>query len=256
MKKILSTLLFLLLALLPVKADGSFIQLLQLIKSQCPVSIGITGELTNVAFEKGDVSFIYTVNEKYVNVQSLRDNPAATKANAKTTVANSTGPMAELFKAMDGEHAGATFVYKGKTSGTIVRVHFTPDEVHYMATQENRNPLEALQAQAAATTSQCPMQIAQGMVMESMNIAGTYLVTHIKVDESVFSIAVANRNKEAIKQNIVSAYNPNDPSMQVMMQLCMQCGKGIAYRYVSNTTGNDCIIFITPEEVVQLCNSK
>lgn len=255
MKKILSTLLFL-LALLPARADGSFVQLLQLIKSQCPVSIGISGELTNVTFEKGDVSFIYTLNEKYVNLQSLRDNPAATKANAKTTVSNSTGPMAELFKAMDGEHAGATFVYKGKTSGTIVRVHFTPDEVHYMATQENRNPLDALQAQANATNSQCPLQIAQGMVMERMNLAGSYLVTNIKVDESVFSIAAANRNKEAIKQNIVSAFNPNDPSMQVMIQLCVQCGKGIAYRYVSNTTGNDCIIYITPEEVAQLYNAK
>ncbi len=252
MKKILTLLLFV-FALLPVKADDSFFQTLKLLNSQCPISAGISGELTSIAYEKGDVNFTYSLNEQYTNLQSLRDNPTTTKNNAKVTLANSNGVMAQLLKEMDGQHAGATFLYKGKTSGTIVRVHFTPDEVHYMATQENRDPLTALQAQCDATNSQCPMQVAQGMVMERMNIAGSYVVSHIKVDESVFSITVANQNKEAIKQTIKSALNPNDPTMQVMMQLCVQCEKGICYRYISKTDPKqNCCIFITPAEVAQI----
>lgn len=252
MKKILTTLL-LIFTLLPVMADESFLQLLKLINAQCPVSAGISGELTSVAYEKGDVNFTYSLNEQYVNLQNLRDNPTTTKANAKVTLANSTGTLAELLKSMAAEHAGATFVYKGKTSGTIVRVHFTPDEVNYMATQENRDPLTALQAQCDVTNTQCPIQIATGMVMERMNIAGSYVVSHIIVDESVMSIAAANQNKATIKKNIISALNPNDPTMQVMLQLCVQCNKGICYRYISKTNSSqDCCIFITSAEVAQI----
>ncbi len=253
MKKILTTILLLVFSLLPVMADDTFAEILKYLNAQCPISAGISGELTSVVYEKGDVNFTYSLNEQYVNLQNLRDNPTTTKANAKVTLANSTGALAELLKSMAAEHAGATFVYKGKSSGTIVRVHFTPDEVNYMATQENRDPLTALQAQCDVTNNQCPIQIAEGMVMERMNIAGSYVVSHITVDERVMSIAAANQNKEAIKKNIVSALNPNDPTMQVMMQLCVQCNKGISYRYVSKTNPSlDCCIFITPAEVAQI----
>ena len=58
------------------------------INSQCPMSMGLFGELTGVEFDDGNIVYKYSVNETYTNIETLSQNPELMKKSIEAMVKN------------------------------------------------------------------------------------------------------------------------------------------------------------------------
>jgi hypothetical protein len=94
---------------------------------ECPVSLGITGEMTSVAYEDGAMVFTFTLNEQLNNIDVLAANPESTKASILAGMRNENSK--KLFDLIIESDAGLRFVYKGKDSGKEARFDLTAAEL-------------------------------------------------------------------------------------------------------------------------------
>ena len=211
--------------------------------------MGTLGEVTSIELEDGNVVFSYSVNENFVNIDFLNENPEMMKRNAVMMFKNPTGDIKTLFEALDEENAGLILRYKGKTSEKIASITLSRKEITDLGnSKDEKDPEAALEGQVEATNAQCPMQIAEGMTITHLSIEGDYVVYNVICDENSYSISALNHNKAQIKEDIIKTIDPSDPAMAMFIGICREAGKGIAYKYIGDQSGSTSMIKISTSE--------
>lgn len=249
-KNIFLATLVALVTLLASCGESKLQKIVRVSNMECPMSMGTFGEVTSIEFEDGNVVFNYIVNENVVNIDFLNKNPEMMKRNVSMTFKNATSGMKELFDAIEEENAGLVMRYKGKSSGKIASISFNIEEIIELnSLTAKKDPEAVLEAHVETTNAQCPMQIAPGMVVTHLSIEGDCVVYNVECDEKSYSIAAIRSNCEQAKQGIKKSISPSDPVMAMFINVCKDAGKGIAYKYIGNTSGESCIIRISVSEL-------
>lgn len=69
-------------------------------------------------------------------------------------------------------------------------------------------------------------------------------------------MAALKSNEEQMKQNIKGALNVSEPSLKMFLEACVKDNKGIAYRYVGDTSGENIEYLFTVAELKSFCPNK
>lgn len=244
--------LILTIALMFASCSKSKLQLqIELANRQCPISMGTMGEMTSITYEDDNVTFSCEINEEFINIDKIKENADLIKENAIVTLMNSTGDIKTLIDELEKAGAGLALKYKGKQSGKEFSITFTPEEIASAGKvqEEDKDPMELLNAQIDAANLQCPIEAAQGMEIESISVEGDFVVYNVTTDESIYSIEQLNAGKKTMKQAIKESLKETDEASEQLLKLCKMTRKGIAYKYVGNTSGEVCFIEIASSEL-------
>ena len=82
-------------------------------------------------------------------------------------------------------------------------------------------------------------------------IINNYLAFYT-IDEEKVAMAALKSNEEQMKQNIKGALNVSEPSLKMFLEACVKDNKGIAYRYVGDTSGENIEYLFTVAELKEL----
>ncbi len=221
----------------------------------CPKVMGIMGEITSLELVDGSVVFNYTVNEDYVDIEALNNaDPDMLKKDALLILSHPTKDFSQLLDALVQEHAGLTLKFIGEDTDQTFTISLNAEEVAGVAAidKSNLNYEEALRRHAEITNAQCPMETEPGMELSEVTIEDAYVVYNFTADETVFSIAALNENKEEAKEEIINSLNRMDPVIDIVLVLCEKADKGIEIRYVGNESGEESIITIEGDELQEV----
>lgn len=220
------------------------------VNKECPISMGVVGEISSLEYKDGNVVFNYLINEDITNIDALKGNEEMMKRSVVTTFSNSTGDTKNMIDELVKEGAGLILNFKGKDSGKTVTLNLTKDEIVSIGEKDEKDadPLAVLQEQIKVTNAQCPVALDKGMTMEGVSFEGNNVVYRIVVDESVYSMDDIISNKEASKI-AVKASLENDRATAAFVKFCVNAERGLAYKYVGNKSGKSCLIEFSVSEL-------
>lgn len=219
--------------------------------SECPVSAGEMGELTSFTYDESDNVMVmkFSLNEELIKADVLKTMPDQMKASAVAMVKIADGDMKEMIDLLKEAKSGMRIIYKGKASGETATLTLTYDELMNAekATDTDDAPMDYLETQVKMFKPQLPMEIEKGMSIVDINLKGLYLVYDVSVDEDTYSIDALNESKDEVKKSIKESLDSDPTSKQLILQ-CKKAGKGIAYCYKGDQSGDECLIKIKAEE--------
>lgn len=219
------------------------------LNKETPISMGMTGNLTEIAVRNNMLEITAKVDESLVNIESLQSNPELMKENLKLIVQNGDGDMKTLFDLVKKSNKGLKFTYVGNVSGKKVSVSIKHEELKAMSSAP-KDPNKLLQAQIDVTNAQLPMDYGNGMVNTKVVREGDYVIYYYQCDEDVLDIEQMQKNVSSMRSVIVDELNnSSDPAFTLFKKMCKDAGAGIGYYYVGNKSGKIAKVHIPADEL-------
>ena len=225
---------------------------------ECPMDMGESGTLESIKLEGNDVVYYYAyANDLPMEIEALRRNPDAMKSMAK---ANFSSPGEELTKFVDlliGAGMGVRYVfYKEDAPEVTAECGLTVDELKDLT--ENgltgtEASLQKLQEVVNITNLSCPMRLDEYTVMRSMTLEPENVVYDYYVNEE--QIPMSSIDREILKQENFSALDVSDMGVRMLLQLCVDCDRGLAYRYTGDKSGETIVVGATSSELAARLNT-
>ena len=95
------------------------------------------------------------------------------------------------------------------------------------------------------SNNNCPIEVEEGMEITSIRMSGDYIVYEIECDEEVVSISSIKLSKNSVKDAMIESVQENSEDY---LNSLRQCGIGMIYKYVGDTSGDVCSIKIESSE--------
>lgn len=242
------------LCLAACKKESKLQQSVRLANNQCPVSIGIAGDMTAITYDEQTNTVIidYLMNEKYFNIDAMKKNTELLKENVYSLIATAEGDLKTMTEELLAADASLTLRWTGKESGKTVDITLTSKEIK--AARESgeafANPLKALESAIEVTNAQTPMKVDDATTMTSLTVVGDYATYEYTIDDSVIPFHKVLDQKEILKANIrQNALTNPDPALKEFINLCKKANKGLAYKYISSRSGDSFIIEFPVDEL-------
>ena len=213
-KNVGKTVLFTCLSLMLLTACGQKSKLKLAIAAankQCPMDMGASGEISSITFDGADVVYVLLMNESFLNIDALKENPDAMKSAVTVMFGNPQGSIKEMLDLVVGTDSGIKFIYKGKTSGNEVEC--------YLTTQDLKDILNG------------------ATMLNKLTIESDKVLYHYTIDESVVQMSALKENAEQMKANVKNSLNSSDPALHMFLEVCVKCDKGVGYLYKGNKSG-------------------
>lgn len=242
----LTAIIVVLLSCLPVKAQQLTLkEVAGTLNSLCPVSVGITGEITSAKCSDEILTLTYSVNELTMNFDVVEKNMELWKRSLVLNFKNTENENLRLAtELLQKENKDLRLVYTSKQTGKVLTIYITPKDI---AAAASLTPLQLLEDEISMGNLQLPLQLT-GMTMESMKIEGENVVYTFNVDETTVSIEALNQAKEQVKASIMQTAK-NDLKTKLFAEKVKKAGKSIRYKYIGTTSGQTCIIVIYNSEL-------
>ena len=65
---------------------------------QCPMDMGASGEISSITFDGSDVVYVLLMNESFLNIDALKENPDAMKSAVTVMFGNPQGSIKEMLE--------------------------------------------------------------------------------------------------------------------------------------------------------------
>jgi hypothetical protein len=222
---------------------------------QCPISMGAIGEATSITYNGETVEYKLSVDEKYVNVKAFNENPGQLQSTMKTMVQSPGGELKELVDQLIASDASLKFTYIGKTSGEQASCSMTAQELKTARDTKftpEESAINKLESIVQATNNQLPMTVDEATTLTKLGMTDNDVIYYYDIDEEKCPIPDIEKRADAMKQAIVENLRANTASLAIMISSCVDCGKGIAYRYIGNKSGDHYDIRLTPDELAKI----
>ena len=107
--------------------------IVRIINDQMPMSLGIVGDMTEIAISEGYLEFTATVDESIINIESLKANPELLKENMRQLFLNRDANLNVLMDELIPAHLGLKLTYIGRSSGNRVSAMMSSKELKELA---------------------------------------------------------------------------------------------------------------------------
>lgn len=219
----------------------------QAINEQCPIDLGIMGEITRVSYEEDEnlVQFVCSINENLVNIDALKSCDLV-KKSAKLGWQNEESK--NMIKTL--LEAGATLTMTYKCGDRNADFNFTAEELQEIVdfnANDNEINVLYLENQAGLTNLQCPLVVDEMTVMTGAEVKNNTWIYFYEIDESSVSIEDIKAYAPTLKTEIKAAFN--DPMARVLKLKLVEAGYNLEYRYKGNSSGEETSILFTPDEL-------
>ena len=203
---------------------------IEMTNKQCPMSIGTTGEISSITFD-------------------------AMKSAVMVMFKNPKGEIKSMLEMVVDTKSGIRLIYKGKSTGKEVECRLDTEELKRILNQkgtEKESERQKLEELVNVTNVSCPMTIDEATILNKLTIEADKVVYNYTIDEEKVAMAALKSNEEQMKQNIKGALNVSEPSLKMFLEACVKDNKGIAYRYVGDTSGENIEYLFTVAELKEL----
>lgn len=112
------------------------------------------------------------------------------------------------------------------------------------------NALTQLQSVVAEANTELPLKAADGAVLRRLYIEGDYVVALVRCDEEIIDISTLNSNKSELKSAVIDGLS--NTGIDALIKAAVKANKGLSYKYVGDTTGATCTIYISVKELRRL----
>ena len=184
--------------------------------------------------------YVLLMNESFLNIDALKENPDAMKSAVTVMFGNPQGSIKEMLDLVVGTDSGIKFIYKGKTSGNEVECYLTTQDLKDIlnggSTAESSDK-KKLEEQVKMTNVSCPMQVDEATMLNKLTIESDKVLYHYTIDESVVQMSALKENAEQMKANVKNSLNSSDPALHMFLEVCVKCDKGVGYLYKGNKSG-------------------
>ena len=204
--------------------------------AQCPLSLGVMGEMTSMTVEDDVLVMRYDINEDFYSVASLADDRQAMRDNAKVMLSNPSGAQRTLMESVVKAGAKMKVSFHGKESDAIASITFRPEELEELLNNDI-TPDEKLATSIASTRQQLPMHIAQGMDVVDLKREGNNVIYVYIVDETMYSIDLFEQNKAQMKETVMSELGSTGAIERQFVELVGNAGANLVYRYKGDDSG-------------------
>lgn len=203
---------------------------------QCPLSLGVMGELSSIEFDGTDMVYNATVPDDYLDL--IEQNKELSKQGGLQALVSDNENVDELLKELEAANAGLKYVFIGKESGRKVTFLLTLEEIK-QAKANPTDPMAFLNQQVEAINEQCPMVIAEGMEMTRVYVGEASVVYVYDVDEDILSMEEMEANSSELQASLDQylALMWSDAAGKAFLQACKNAGKTIAYSYQGQQSG-------------------
>lgn len=220
----------------------------------CPVSIGVSGEMTAVTLDESTNTVIidYLMNEKYFNIDVMKTKTDMLKEQVYSLIATAEGDVKVMTEELLAADANLTLRYTGKDSGKTVEITLSSKEIKQAREtgEAFATPMKLLENAILLTNEQAPMTVDAATTMTELVIEGDFATYHYMIDEKQVPIHKISDMRDQMKENLRSTIKNNpDPALKDFINLCKKANKGIAYRYEGMQSGNTCTIEFTTDEL-------
>jgi len=236
------------------KEDSRLKRSIQEAKKECPVSIGMAGEMTDISYDEATNTVVihYLMDEKLFNIDVMRKNTELLKEMAYGTMATAEGSFKQALDEMLGSGANLKLCWKGKESGKEMEFTLTSEEINKArkSGEAYANPLKMLENAISVTNQQAPMAVDEATTMTKLSIQGDFATYEYQIDETKVPFHKLVDMRDQMKENMRNAvFNNPDPAFKDFINLCKKANKGIAYKYVGMQSGNTCTIEFSLSEL-------
>lgn len=100
-----------------------------LLDSQCPVSLGLMGEMTGVEDEGDDIVIVIVFNDAILKLDVIGDNEELWKQTTLMGLRSSGGDSQQVIDEIAASGGNLVFEIRGATSGEEVRLTLTNEEL-------------------------------------------------------------------------------------------------------------------------------
>ncbi|MCD8183264.1 MAG: hypothetical protein LUE99_09425 [Bacteroides sp.] len=228
---------------------------IEVANKQCPISMGTAGEISSISFDGKDVVYNLTMNEDYLNLETLEKNPESMKSAVSAMFQNPKGEIKQMLDMVIGAKSGIKFIYKGDNTGKEVECYLNTDDLKGILNQDmsaEESDQQKLEQLVNVTNISCPLHVDEATVLDKLTIEGDDVVYNYTIDEEGVDMATLESNKEQMKQSIKSSLNRNDPSLKTFLETCAKNNKSLIYRYIGKTSGKKVECVFTASEVKRL----
>ena len=213
------------------------------------MSLGLTGEWTDVVYEDNVVIFYFTMDEQLIDIDKLSANPDNMKASVLAQIHNDqTKPLFDLIIKAD---AGLRVVYKGKTSGKETELRLTANDLKQEIEKPMATAEEKLQLAIVQTNSQMPLDTGTGIIMTELVDKGDIVAYMAHVTDKEQFKFIAN-SVENVKNNQQMIFKMCGPAEKAFFQLIADANKSLGYIYYTEGTDETVEIIHTNAELREM----
>ncbi|MDR0892429.1 MAG: hypothetical protein LBN24_07430 [Mediterranea sp.] len=229
-----------------------------IIDKQCPIDMGQTGQITSVKYEGDKVEYTLTLNEQLADIKKMRENSAQTLSALKTMFQAPEGEVKELLELVVASNSSMVFTYVGNKSGEKASFVLTTNELKQLLDQKmtaEESSLAKLKQTIESPAAQLPMKVDAVTTLTQMSLSDSDVVYLYQIDEAACPMDKIIANGEQMKAHVLQTLS-SDPSAQMLVGLCLDCDKGIYYRYVGDKSGKAYEFRVSPEELNSLMTTN
>ena len=227
--------------------------IVRLLNAEMPMSLGMVGDMTEIAIRQGCLEFTATVDDDLINIEALKANPELLKESMQQMFLNKNkdGNMKILMDELIPANLGLKLTYIGKSSGMRVSATMSAKELKGLyESKDVDNPDALLDAQIRVTNAQLPKDLGDGMVNTKLVREGDCIVYYYECDEDIYDIDQMNEVLPMLKELVISEINDNnDPTISLLRQICKNANVGIAFTYQGKTSGKKATIKVPSNEL-------
>ncbi len=215
----------------------------------CPISLGISGELTSFSYKDNSVQILYTLDEQFADIDALAANPEGMKTTCTAWMRNEESK--EMLKLMIEANANLIYVFKGKTSGKEATFRLSTDDLKNVLDKPMATNDEKLKLAISQTNLQMPMDAGTGVVITELVDKGDRVVYMAKVtDKEQFKLLSSNLENAKNSQKIM--FKMMASAEKIFFKYIVDSGKDLGYIYYTDGTDETFEIVHTNSELREI----
>lgn len=216
---------------------------------ECPISLGMTGELTNLFYEDNTVKFLFTMDEQFIDIDKMNSDPETMKASAMASMRSEKSR--KLADMVIDAGADIRIVYKGKTTGKTAELVLTADELKKEMEKPEPSPEEMLGVMIAQTNKLMPLDTGSGVIITELLEKGDTIV-YMSYVQDVEVLKLMARNKNDVKGNQRIMFKMTQGADKEFFRTLVKAGKDLAYIYYADGTDETIEVVHTNSELQEI----
>lgn len=234
-----------------VEAQNALREQVASFNNDCPMDMGIMGELSKLTYNESDAEVVMTISISKalpLKIEALNECKNTLKRSMLGNWVKSTD-VVNMMKLIAEAGSRFAIVFRSGHSQGKVKIDVSEKELNDLieGKVDPVSPREMLSIMVMTTNAMCPQQIDEYTTLSSASIEGENFVYNYSVDEFAMDSIFANQSW--LKDNIRQQLSSNDPTISQVVAICKQAGVGIRYKYAGDTSGRVCTIEFRPSEL-------
>ena len=223
-------------------------------QKQCPMDMGVIGKVSSFTYENGVLTIEMCMNENIFKVDALSTDIDAAKRSALNSLSTLTGDIKNVMSELVNEKAALVYRYVGDQTQKSVEVKLTYEEVEAAinASPDDVNYEEELQSQIKTANTQCPNQVDQMTVLDSISQNDEFVIYNYTVAEDNIKITDMEGQATNMKAMLAANMQQNMAAMRIFLLCCINTNHGLQYRYVGSESGQEFNIYFAKGNLQEL----